>query len=123
MANVMPQEIEVWYIIPSLRREIAKHLVAERGFPQKKVAGLLGVTESAVSQYLKDKRAKGVDFNPETKKLIYDAADRIGDNKASALEEICRLCEAVKASKWMCSVHRKYDENLPGNCDVCGRRK
>ena len=43
MHNQMPQEIEVWYIIPALRRELAKQMV-EAGLTQKKIADLMGIS-------------------------------------------------------------------------------
>jgi hypothetical protein len=46
----MPQEIEVWYIIPAIRKELAKRLVQHHEVAQKDVAELLGVTEAAISQ-------------------------------------------------------------------------
>ena len=66
----MPQEIEVWYIIPALRREFAS-ILKEKGFPQKQIAEKLKLTESAVSQYLKLKRAKDLEVAAKKK---YDYA-------------------------------------------------
>ncbi|HLC55710.1 MAG TPA: hypothetical protein VJJ23_00555, partial [Candidatus Nanoarchaeia archaeon] len=71
----MPQEIEVWYIIPALRREFAS-ILKEKGFPQKQIAEKLKLTESAVSQYLKLKRAKDLDFDSNIQKEIKLAVDR-----------------------------------------------
>ena len=52
LKQLMPQEIEVWYIIPAVRRELAKSMV-KIGLKQKQIAVTLGITEAAVSQYLK----------------------------------------------------------------------
>ena len=59
---ITPQELEVWYILPAIRRELTISL-KEEGLKQRQVAEILGVTEAAVSQYIKSKRAKAIKFN------------------------------------------------------------
>ena len=54
----MPQEVEVWYILPALRRELAKVMKFDRGQAQKTIARMLGVTEPAVTQYMLSKKDK-----------------------------------------------------------------
>ena len=62
-----PQEIEVWHIIPAIRKELVVAL-KEKGNSQKKIADLLNLSEAAVSQYLKLKRAREIIFNADVKK-------------------------------------------------------
>ena len=38
MQNQMPQEIEVWYTIPALRRELAKSMIEDFKLSQKQVS-------------------------------------------------------------------------------------
>ena len=60
MANTLflqPQEIEVFYIIPAIRRHIAMYMKL-RGLKQNKIAELLHIDKAAVSQYIKKKRGK-----------------------------------------------------------------
>ena len=45
----LPQEIEVWYLIPAIRAELAKELLKE-GINQTKIASILNITNAAVSQ-------------------------------------------------------------------------
>ncbi|MBD3313320.1 transcriptional regulator [Candidatus Woesearchaeota archaeon] len=113
----MPQEIEVWYIIPSIRRELAKAM-AVRGLKQKRVAELLGITGAAVSQYLKQKRAKEVDFKPETMAEIRNSADRIINNSDMLICEMQRLLKVVKKSKTLCKVHYRFGR-MPQKCEAC----
>ena len=61
--KLMPQEIEVWYLLPALRREIALELINKYKFSQREISEILGITESAVSQYLKSKRANELKFS------------------------------------------------------------
>ena len=67
----MPQEVELWYLIPALRREIAKILVKDYDLSQVEIAKILKITESAVSQYLKEKRGNELKFTEkEIRKLL-----------------------------------------------------
>ena len=56
---IQPQEVEVWYIIPLIRKELALAM-KKRKMPQNEIASLLGVTDSAISQYSNNKRAAGL---------------------------------------------------------------
>jgi len=51
----LPQEIEVWYIIPAIRKELARLLTKENNLSYEKVGGYLGISKAAVSQYLSNK--------------------------------------------------------------------
>lgn len=115
----MPQEIMVWYILPAIRRELTKVLVKEHGFTQKKVAELLGVTEAAVSQYQKSKRAKDVTFDDNVMVHIRGAAEEIVKNPDSLVQEIQKICNHMDVKLKVCEVHKKYSECLPENCDIC----
>ena len=113
----MPQEIEVWYIIPSIRKELAKAMAA-KGLKQRKIAALLGITEAAISQYLKHKRAKEVDFMQETIEEIKKSSDRIEENSELLIEEMQRILSLVKKSRTLCLVHSKFSK-LPEKCEAC----
>ena len=52
----IPCELIVWYVLPAIRRELARELVDKHGMIQAEVARKFGVTDAAVSQYLKSKR-------------------------------------------------------------------
>ena len=69
MKHGILQEIEIWYIIPSIRREFAV-IMSKKGLSQKDISKKLGITEPAISQYIKQKRAVGLKFDAKTKKEI-----------------------------------------------------
>jgi len=118
MHNQMPQEIEVWYIIPALRRELAKCMIG-LGLAQKQIAEKMGLTEAAVSQYLSSKRAKDVIFSNAILDEIKKSADRIIENKKNIVSEMVRLTNLTSVKHVMCDLHKKHDVNLPSGCDVC----
>ncbi len=119
MHGQMPQEIEVWYIIPALRRDLAKSLIKNFGLTQKAVAKAMNLTEAAVSQYLKAKRAKDVVFSEAILKEIKKSTKKIVKDNENLVPEMIRLCSLTTVKKVMCGLHRKQDENLPKKCGIC----
>ena len=81
MKQTLPQEVEVWYLIPSLRKEFTRIFIKEHKMNQKEAAKVLGVTESAVSQYLKSKRANEIKFSKEEIKEIKKSVERTVKDK------------------------------------------
>lgn len=115
----MPQEIMVWSILPAIRRELSKTLVNEHHITQKEVASLLGVTEAAVSQYLKSKRAKDVTFDGKVMKKIRKAAKEIIKDKSALIGEIQKICNSIDVKLMVCDVHKKNSKCVSDNCDIC----
>lgn len=117
----MPQEIEVWYLIPSLRKEISRILVEKYGFSQKEVSKTMKISEGAVSQYLKSKRGNDLEFNKKELSEIKKSAKNIAENPEEANQELYKVCVALRGSKSMCDLHKKYDPSVPKNCDLCSK--
>ena len=69
MIHKMPQEIATWYIIPAIRREFVKEMISQ-GLSQRQAADRLGLTEAAVSNYMKDKRASEIKLNGHIVEMI-----------------------------------------------------
>lgn len=110
-----PQEIEVWYVLPAIRRAVCKGLV-KKGLSQRETAKLLGITEPAVSQYIRSKRASKLRFSQEMSGLIDDVCLRITSGKISAYAGIQELAAAYRHSGCMCTLHRKLDK-VPPCCE------
>jgi predicted transcriptional regulator len=115
MTIKLRQEVEVWYIIPAIRREIAKALV-KKGLSQRKVAMKLGLTDAAVSQYFNSKRGNEVRFSQNIKKEIKDSVDRIlsGSNVTQEIQKLCRLCHDDGIC---CYIHKHH--GAPSDCKIC----
>ena len=114
-----PQEIEVWYILPAIRKELVVAL-KETGKAQKEIAKLLNITEAAVSQYTKEKRGTEISFPAEVKEFIKKAAAEITD-AATAFHQIQRISEHIKHTKVLCQLHAQIEGDLKG-CDVCYKK-
>jgi len=119
MKNTMPQEIEVWYLIPALRREIAKILIKDYNITQKNASDILNLTEASISQYLNSKRANKMKFSKKENEEIKKAADKIINDKKEVIKQIYGLCVKFRKSKAICNVHKKYSSSVPENCSVC----
>ena len=113
-----PQEIEVWYLIPALRRKIARCMVKKHQLSQRKTAELLDVTESAVSQYVNEKRAKDVSLGCNLVQNIGIASKKIVDHKSNFTVEIQKLLKKARKDGTLCRIHKEHDQ-VPFNCDYC----
>lgn len=116
----MPQEIEVRYILPAIRRELAKIFIQDYKFSQKDAAKILGLTEAAVSQYQHSKRAKEVVFSDNVIKEIKVSAEKIlaDKNKQRVIGEMYRISNLTTVKQILCDLHRTQSKEL-SNCNVC----
>jgi uncharacterized protein len=119
MGTVMPQEIEVWFLLPGIRRELAIFLTKKHKLRQQEVAIILGITEAAVSQYISKKRGMDISFNKKEKSIIETGSDNIIKDKSAAPKIIYALSLGLRGSKTMCDVHMMHDKNIPHNCKLC----
>lgn len=120
MAISMPQELEVWYVIPAVRRELALTL-KNKGLTQKEVAKKLFITEPAVSQYLKSKRAKQVKFSKEMKNEINKAAEKIlkEPSKINVIKQTQEILKKARINQVLCKLHKEMDETINCKCKGC----
>ena len=114
-----PCELVIWYLLPSVRSELAKELV-KIGFSQKEVAKRLGISEAAVSHYVKEKRGKKIDLDKEARNEIKRLASDMASSEAATnlIPRTCEICILVRKSDVLCKLHRSLD-SVPANCKVC----
>ncbi len=115
----MPQELEVWYILPSIRRELAKSMIKDFSLKQKGAASLLGLTEAAVSQYVKEKRASDIVFEKKILSEIKKSAGVIVKDHSKVMGEVMKLCNLVDVKKMLCVLHKKHDKGVEKKCKIC----
>jgi predicted transcriptional regulator len=146
---MMPQEVEVWYVLPAIRRELAKIMktksiprIGEDGkkkdhrITQKEIAKMLGVTEPAITQYLlKDqgRRSRGDQviipkrFLPELDKSVdkminqYEAGGANDDMFETMTSEVNRIIKIIRDDGAMCEIHRQFSAHVKSNCSACDR--
>lgn len=113
---IYPQEVEVLYILPAIRRELAYYYKLQ-GLGQKEIAELLKVSEPAISQYLKSKRATQVVFSEAEKDEIKKSAERLKQSKR-LVEETERILNVMKSNKLTCRTCLEFT-SLPEGCNAC----
>lgn len=119
MSRIMPQEIEVWYLIPALRKELARIFVEDNGLSQKKAAEILGITDAAISQYVNSKRGSEIKFSKDEIAKIKKVAGDIIKNDGDIMKKIYQLSVSLRGSKAICNVHMSQDKNVEKGCDIC----
>lgn len=115
----MPQEIEVWYLLPAIRREFARVMV-KKGVRQRDISKKMGITEAAISQYISSKRAKNIGFSKAIGREIEKSVERVINGK-NVIIEMQRICKICRKDKTLCRIHRMHGE-VPKRCRVCFER-
>jgi uncharacterized protein len=113
----LPQEIEVWYIIPAIRRELSFHLTSKYKLSYEKTGRALGISKAAVSQYLTKKRANKISFNKEVKNYIKNSARIISENPRIAFKEIQNILKFMRKTKSACDVCKQYNKGILEYCN------
>ena len=111
---MLPQEIETFYVIPTVRKHFAM-LMKEKGMKQMQIAKILGIRDAAVSQYLSEKRGNKVKFDKEIIDEIKKAVPRL-KNPQSMIRETQKILYLIKETKALCRLHAKHSD-VPCNCD------
>lgn len=111
-----PQEVEVWFILPAVRKQLAIEM-KKTGMKQKDIASALNITGAAVSQYLTKKRGEEITFDGQTLAEVSESAERIRLGEP-VRTELQRLMQKIKKSRLICSVC--HDQiNTSDSCEIC----
>lgn len=112
-------------LIPALRSALVRMLYEKFGMRQVRIANILGLTQAAVSHYLRGFRGAVIMVEE-----VDDLRDELG-NFAEALskgeitpselrERYCKMCNVVRAKGLMCRIHERYDPTVKaGECNFC----
>ena len=104
----------MFYIIPGVKREVAV-CMKKKGMKQNKIAGLLGIEEATVSQYLNNKRGHRIELGEETLREILKSSDLITD-KISYFREMQRIMKVIRRNGTLCKIHKQVSD-VPAECD------
>jgi len=116
---LLPSEIQVWYVLPVLRRELALVLVRDNKLAQKEAARLLGITEAAVSQYLSGKRGNDIKLSKDVKAEIKLSAEKLLKGKSNVLEQTMHLLQHKLITNLVCDYHKTNDPLIKKDCKIC----
>jgi len=111
---LLPQEIETFYILPTLRRHFAAHL-KERGLKQKDIAQILMINSATISQYTSTKRGHKISFSQKLLTEIESASKKITD-QISYIRETQRILKFIRISGDICEIHKQVSL-VPEGCE------
>jgi len=125
---LLPSEIESKLLIPAVRAILSKELVTEKGLKEEEVARLLGITQAAVSNYLRGTRgdneliSKLVSLR-EIMSMIKEISDDLSTNRAytaKTLSKFIALCNYMRYSLIICDAHHSLERNIDEKvCEQC----
>ena len=125
---LLPAEIESKTLIPALRAILARKLSADHKIQEDKRSKMLGVTQAAVSNYIRgvrgDKRL--IDkllAEDRISEMLTELTDKLASDMAytpSSLSMFLGMCDYVRSSLLICEIHRKLESNIDEQvCKEC----
>jgi uncharacterized protein len=117
---LLPVEIETKTLIPALRAILAKKLIEEHKVREEEVSKMLGVTQAAISNYVRGTRGDPELINKllavkEVSDMINDICNNLASNMAytpSSLSKFIGLCNYIKSSLLICDIHHGLEANI-----------
>jgi len=117
-------EIASQYLLPTLRALVAKTLIEKYKLTQQDAASKLGLSQAAISQYMRQLRGSKVK-TIEKDKAIIDEIEKFSEKIASgelkslaALDAFCEICRTARKKRILCEFHIKYFPELK-DCNIC----
>lgn len=120
-----PCEFAVRSVVPALRALVARELSTSYHLKQDDIASLLGITQSAVSQYLRHVRGRAVNIEEinEIHEITQTLALGLANNNLSQrhiTQQYCKACQIIRAKRLLCQVHQRLDPTFnTTTCDAC----
>ena len=125
---LLPSEIEAKSLIPAVRAILARKLIKEYSLKEEDVARVLGITQAAVSNYVRGTRGdveliSKLESVREVMRMIDDIAKDLSTNKAytpSTLAKFVGLCNYMRYTLIICDVHHSIESNIDEQiCEQC----
>ncbi|MHA1910241.1 MAG: thiamine-phosphate synthase family protein [Candidatus Kariarchaeaceae archaeon] len=116
-----PCETVVNSYLTALRVALA-NILNEKGYSQTKISNLLGVSQPAISGYLKSNAYDFWLFSKEAlDQLTSQIIAQIEENspKEEVIKSICIFCKEQRIHGPMCKAHKQELSFLPENCEAC----
>ncbi len=125
---LLPSEIEAKSLIPAIRAILAKKLINEYKMKEEVVAKVLGVTQAAISNYIRGTRGDTELINKlssiiEVMNKVEDIAQDLVANRVytpRTMAKFVELCNFMRYSLIICDVHHKIEANIDEQvCELC----
>lgn len=124
---ILPYEIIHRSVVPAIRYMAAINLIEEHGFTQKEAATRLGVTQAAISNYVRRTRAVAVkiDSNKHIKESVEKLTNLLLDgdiNNPEVTETFTEICEYMRKKRLLCNFHKKMEPTYTiDKCHACDK--
>ncbi len=125
---LLPSEIESKTLIPAIRAIISRRLVNDYNMKEEDVAKLLGITQAAVSNYIRGTRGdaelvKKLTTLPPIAKRIDEISRELASSKAflpSTMAKYIGLINYIRESMIICDIHHTIEDNIDKEvCKAC----
>jgi len=125
---LLPAEIESKTLIPALRAILSKKLAEEHKIREDEISKMLGVTQAAVSNYIRGTRGdpqliQKLLSEEQVAKLINELCDSLATDRAytpSSLSKFIGLCNFIKSSLLICDIHHNLESDIDEKvCKEC----
>src|SRR4030066_516329 len=122
---VMPCEIAVKSVVPSIRAFIAIDLTQSYQMKQNDVANILGITQTAVSKYTRQVRGTVIKIgdSEEIRIMMQQITNQIADKKISRQDlvlKLCQICQIIRRNGFMCQLCKRSDPTIDiQTCQIC----
>jgi predicted transcriptional regulator len=124
----LPCEIASNSVVPAIRALLARELLETYEMKQTEVAGLLGITQTAVSKYTHRVRGIGlqIDRDGDVRVVVLRIAAALAKNGLDRTDlalRICSACELIRRKRLMCKLCERADPSINvQQCFVCSRK-
>ena len=117
---LLPAEIESKTLIPALRAILATTLAAKHNVREDEISKMLGVTQAAVSNYIRGTRGdpeliKKLLTENQVSEMIFEICDDLSSDRAyspSSLSKFIGLCNYIKSSLLICDIHHNLESDI-----------
>ena len=117
---LLPAEIESKTMIPALRAILAKKLADEHKIREDEISKMLGVTQAAVSNYIRGTRCdpkliSQLSSQKQIVEMINEISDNLASNKAytpASLSKFIGICNYIKTSLLICDIHHNLESDI-----------
>ncbi len=125
---LLPSEIEAKSLIPAIRALLAKKLIKQYQLKEENVAKLLGITQAAVSNYIRGTRGdveliSKLGSVQDITKMIDDISCDLAEDKAytpSTMAKFIELCNYMRYTLIICDVHHSMESHIDEQiCEQC----
>jgi len=122
---LMPCEIAVKSVVPSIRAFIATELTQSYNMKQNDVAELLGITQTAVSKYTTHVRGAviKIDQTEEIQSMMEKIANQLANKEITRQDlvvKFCEVCKTVRQNGIMCHLCKRSDPTINvKTCLIC----